>query len=151
MEPRWLDDDEQAAWRALLSLIARLDADLDRQLRRDAGMPHGYYLVLVMLAEQPERRARMSLLAERTHSSQSRLSHAVARLEERGWVSRTQDAGDRRGTVATLTEAGWAALVAAAPGHVDQVRRTIFDQLSGEQVATLRAIGQAVTSAPEQP
>ena len=61
---------------------------LDRELQRDAGMPHAYYEILVRLSEQPDRSLRMSELAERSQSSRSRVSHAVARLEEAGWVRR---------------------------------------------------------------
>src|SRR3569623_103686 len=91
---RWLDDDEQAAWRGLLAATDLIDRLLDEQRQRDSGMPHAYYMVLGALAEQPGRACRMSVLAERTMSSQSRGSHAVARLEDRGWVRRGQSASD---------------------------------------------------------
>lgn len=138
--PRWLDDEEQAAWRALLAFVARLDDDLDRQLRRDAGMPHAYYQVLAMLSEAPGRTLRMSRLARVTLSSPSRLSHAVARLEEKGWVRRDQHPTDRRGALAVLTDEGLAALSAAAPGHVEAVRELLFDRLDRSQVRALRQI-----------
>ena len=98
-----------------------LDA-LDRQLQHDAGMPHGYYEILVRLSEAEDRTMRMSELAESTRSSRSRLSHAVTRLEERGWIERQECETDRRGQLAHLTDAGMAALAAAAPGHVAAVR-----------------------------
>src|SRR4051794_2380745 len=109
-------------------------------------MPHAYYIVLVSLSEQPERACRMSVLADLTMSSQSRVSHAVARLEERGWVRRDPSASDGRGKLAVLTEAGRRALRDAAPGHVEQVRRVVFDRLTPEQVHQLRAITEAITS-----
>ena len=139
-EPRWLSDEEQHAWRAFLTFVARLDDELDRQLQRDAGMPHAYYQVLAMLSETPERTLRMSDLARRTTSSPSRLSHAVARLEERGWVRRDKHPTDRRGALAVLTDAGYAALVAAAPGHVEAVRETLFDRLDARQLRQLREL-----------
>src|SRR5688572_5781069 len=119
MSTRWLDDDEQAAWRSLLSATRLLFDQLDRELQRDAGMPHTYYEILVRLSETPDRTLRMSDLAERCNSSRSRLSHAVARLEERGWVRRDSFSGDRRGALAVLTDEGFAALEDAAPGHVE--------------------------------
>ena len=143
---RWLDDDEQAAWRGLLAATALIDRRLDEQLQRDSGMPHAYYTVLVALSEQPGRACRMSVLADLTMSSQSRVSHAVARLEERGWVRRDPSASDGRGKLAVLTEAGRRALREAAPGHVEQVRRVVFDRLTPEQVQQLRAITQAITT-----
>lgn len=113
---------------------------LDRQLQRDAGMPHAYYMILVALSEAPRRSMRMSELAARAQSSQSRLSHAVARLEERGWVRRERCPEDRRGSIAVLTDAGFAALESAAPGHVEEVRRVLFDVLSPEQQRRLHEI-----------
>lgn len=141
---RWLDDEEQAAWRGLMAATALIDRRLDEQLQRDSGMPHAYYMVLVALAEQPGLACRMSVLAESTRSSQSRASHAVARLEERGWVRREPDGTDGRGKVAVLTRAGLAALREAAPGHVERVRAVVIDRLTPAQVRQLRAITAAV-------
>lgn len=141
---RWLSGDEQRAWRALLRATAVLDRDLERQVQRDAGMPLTYYVALAMLSEAPGRRLRMSELAEITSSTPSRLSHAVSRMEERGWVRRETCPTDRRGQLAVLTDAGHAALVAAAPGHVEQVRASIFDRLDPDQVAQLTRIMESV-------
>jgi DNA-binding MarR family transcriptional regulator len=142
--PRWLDKDEQATWRAFLDANQLLFEQLDQELQRDARIPHGYYEILVRLSEAPDRTLRMSQLAERSQSSRSRISHAVARLEEAGWVRRETCPTDRRGALAVLTDEGFAALAAAAPGHVDGVRSHLFDRLSPEQVRQLRAISEAV-------
>lgn len=141
---RWLDDDEQRTWRAFLAATSSLQAGLDAQLQADAGMPHGYYEVLVRLSEAPDRRLRMSALADAAGSSRSRLSHAVAQLEARGWVRREPCAEDRRGLVAVLTAEGLAALEQAAPGHVEQVRRLLVDRLSAQQMHALREIAEAL-------
>lgn len=143
---RWLDDDEQRTWRAYLHATASLHAQLDRELQRDAGLPHGYYEVLVHLSESPGRTVRMSELAERTRSSRSRLSHAVARLEEQGWVRREACEGDKRGQMCVLTDEGFAVLERAAPGHVEGVRTHLFDQLTREQVTSLRTISEALVA-----
>jgi DNA-binding MarR family transcriptional regulator len=143
---RWLSAEEQNTWRAFLAATARLFSAVEGQLNRDSGIPHGYYEILVNLSEAPGRSLRMSQLAEASTSSKSRLSHAVARLEERGWVERLDCPTDRRGQVARLTDAGFAALDAAAPGHVEQVRRSLFDRLSPEQVEHLAAICAAIAS-----
>src|SRR6478735_11122293 len=103
-DTRWLDNDEQATWRAFLTAQRLLFDRLERQLQRDAGLPHAYYEILVRLSEAPDRRLRMSALADRSQSSRSRLSHAVARLEENGWVRRESCADDKRGQVAFLTD-----------------------------------------------
>ena len=143
-EIRWLEPGELDAWLSYLAATTLLEAELDRQLQRDSGMPHAYYQILAMLSDVPGRTMRMSDLAAITQSSQSRLSHAVARLERQGWVRRVPCPDDRRSTFAQLTEAGFAALAAAAPGHVRTVRRHLIDRLTPEQVEQLRDIGKAV-------
>jgi DNA-binding MarR family transcriptional regulator len=142
--PRWLDEAEQRTWRAFLTATQLLFEQLDHELQRDANIPHGYYEILVRLSEAPDRTLRMSQLAERSQSSRSRISHAVARLEEAGWVRRETCPTDRRGYMAVLTDDGLAALAAAAPGHVEGVRSHLFDPLSEEQVAHLRSISESV-------
>ncbi|MGC4746588.1 MarR family winged helix-turn-helix transcriptional regulator [Micromonospora sp. DT201] len=141
---RWLDPDEQRTWRAYLAASRALMDTLDRELQRDAGMPHAYYELLVVLSESPGRRLRMSDLAKAAGSSRSRLSHAVARLEAAGWVRREDCPTDRRGQVALLTDEGFATLAAAAPGHVEGVRRHLFDALSPAQVDQLRRISETL-------
>src|SRR5436305_14199042 len=101
-QTRWLTADEQRAWRAYVESSKVLFDALDRQLQRDANMPHAYYEILVRLSETDDRALRMSELADSTRSSRSRLSHAVARLEERGWVRREDCPTDRRRQLARL-------------------------------------------------
>jgi DNA-binding MarR family transcriptional regulator len=143
-EPRWLTAEEQRAWRVYLESNLLLFDALDRQMQQDSGMPHGYYEILVRLSESPSRSMRMSELATATRSSRSRLSHAVARLEERGWVERLDCASDRRGQLAHLTDEGFATLEAAAPGHVEAVRTNMIEQLTPEQISQLESIGLAL-------
>src|SRR4051812_23575223 len=143
-EPRWLDEDEQKTWRAWLFSTMLLQDRLDRELTSETGISHAYYEILVALSEAPERMMRMSELAERCLSSRSRLSHAVSRLEERGWVRRQVCAEDGRGQLASLTDEGFAALEQAAPVHVEGVRNHLFDQLSPAQVAAMRDIGETL-------
>lgn len=144
--PRWLTADEQRAWRAYLQSTKLLFEALDRQLQRDSDMPHAYYEILVSLSEADGRALRMSELAQRTGSSRSRLSHAVARLEERGWVTREECPTDRRGQIARLTDAGFATLAGAAPGHVDAVREYVIDVLTSGQLRELTDIGEAIVA-----
>ncbi len=145
-DTRWLDDDQQRTWRAFLTAERLLFDRLERKLQRDAGMPHTYYEILVRLSEAPDRTLRMSQLAESSVSSRSRLSHAVARLEEAGWVRRRSCAEDRRGSFAELTPEGMAKLVEAAPGHVEAVRADLFDVLSPEQQRALRDISETLVA-----
>lgn len=131
-------------WRSYIESTQMLMDRLDQELQRDSGMPHTYYEVLVRLSEVPDRRLRMSALADRSMSSRSRLSHAVARLEENGWVRRETCATDRRGQLAVLTDAGFAALADAAPGHVEGVRTHLLDSLTTEQVKQLAEICKVI-------
>jgi DNA-binding MarR family transcriptional regulator len=124
-----------------------LQEGLDRQLQQDAGMPHAYYGILVALSESTDGRALMSELAAFLGFSPSRLSHAVAKMEQTGWVRRTPCPDDRRSTFAVITRSGRAALAAAAPGHVEFVRRVVFGALSSEEQHQLRAACQRVVAA----
>lgn len=143
---RWLDSEEQRTWRAFLAATTLLLERLDRQLQRDSGIPHTYYEILVRLSEAEGWGLRMSDLAVNSMSSRSRLSHAVARLEEAGLVRRESCDTDRRGSIAVLTDAGFAALEAAAPGHVECVRQNLFDQLTDAQQSHLRETCEAVVN-----
>ena len=147
METAWLDDAQQRAWRAYIQSTNTLWDALDRQLQRESGINHAYYEILVTLSEAPDRQLRMSELADTLLSSRSRLSHAVARLEERGWVERVACPTDRRGQLAQLTDTGFAALVEAAPKHVGAVRAMLVDALTAEQLEQLRTISEAITDA----
>ncbi|WP_369144773.1 MarR family winged helix-turn-helix transcriptional regulator [Streptomyces sp. R44] len=139
-EPRWLTDEEQHVWRAYLHATTLLEDHLDRQLQRDAGMPHVYYGLLVQLSQAPRRRLRMTELARSAKITRSRLSHAIARLEKNGWVRREDCPSDKRGQFAQLTDEGMDVLRQNAPGHVAAVRQAMFDRLSPEQVEQLGAI-----------
>jgi DNA-binding MarR family transcriptional regulator len=143
-DTRWLDADEQRTWRAYLDSHRLVLDAVDAQLRRESGMPLVYYEILVRLSEAADRALRMVDLAEATRLSPSRLSHAIARLEQRTWVRRQNCPTDRRGQIAVLTDAGFAALAAAAPGHVETVRGVLFDTLDAEQVRRLRESSEAL-------
>jgi DNA-binding MarR family transcriptional regulator len=149
-QTRWLSESEQQAWRAFISACRRLFPEMDAHLQHVAGIPHAYYEILVRLSEAPGRELRMTQLADASTSSKSRLSHAVARLEARGWVERLACETDRRGQIARLTDAGFAALDAAAHQHVEQVRRMVFDQLTPAQVEQLAAISAAIEAGVDE-
>jgi DNA-binding MarR family transcriptional regulator len=147
----WLTEEQQATWRAFLHATTLLEDHLDRQLQRDAGMPHMYYALLSTLSETPGRRMRMTELAEQAKITRSRLSHAVARLEGNGWLRREDCPSDRRGQIAVLTDAGYEELVRSAPGHVAAVRTAIFDRLTPEQTEQLGAISRIIADGLHQP
>lgn len=147
--PRWLTDEEQHTWRAYLHATTLLEDHLDRQLQRDAGMPHTYYGLLVQLSQAPRRRMRMTELARNAKITRSRLSHAVARLEKNGWVRREDCPSDKRGQNAVLTDDGYAMLRRSAPGHVEAVRQAMFDRLTPEQVSSLGEIMRVLATGLE--
>src|SRR5215218_9481820 len=144
MEVQWLNETERDAWLRLIAVVELLPGVLDAQLRAQSGLTHFEYFVLAMLSEAPDRTLRMTRLAQRTNATLPRLSHVISRLEGRGLVERFPCAEDRRATNARLTSPGWDAVVAAAPGHVDAVRRHVLDPLSPAQVRQLRSIGDAL-------
>ncbi|AUY53812.1 MarR family transcriptional regulator [Streptomyces sp. CB01881] len=146
-EPRWLNAEERQTWLSLAAMVINLSNALDTQLQHDAGISHFEYQVLATLSEAAERTMRMSDLAVLTNGSLSRLSHVVKRLEKQGWVRRTPDPDNGRYTLAILTETGWEKVVATAPGHVEEVRRLVFDPLTQAQQRTLHVIGQRVNQA----
>ena len=139
-EPQWLTDTEMQAWLRVLRLVMLLPGALDRQLRQDAGLAHAAYMVLANLSEAPDHSLRMSELARQTATSPSRLSHTVTSLEQHGWVIRRPCPRDRRGLVASLTDAGRDLLEHIAPGHVAQVRASVLDPLTPEEVVQLATL-----------
>jgi DNA-binding MarR family transcriptional regulator len=144
MKAEWLDEAEREAWLRLVAVVELLPGVLDAQLRAEAGLTHFEYFVLAMLSEAPEHTLRMTALGQRTNATLPRLSHVVRRLEDRGLVERVPCPEDGRATNAHLTDAGWDAVVAAAPGHVAAVRRYVLDPLTREQLDRLRDIGDAL-------
>jgi DNA-binding MarR family transcriptional regulator len=141
-ETRWLDHEEQRTWRTFMFTMKLLLEQLDRDLDQHSAVPSAYYEILVRLSEAPERRLRLSDLADRSQKSRSRLSHSLARLEELGWLRREACESDRRGAFAVLTDEGFAALDAAAPVHVESVRHHVFDPLDPGALEQLRAISE---------
>jgi len=137
MSVPWLTSEQQQSWRAYLAASTLLQDRLSRELQAAHGMSLADYEILVRLSEAPERRLRMSQLAENTLSSRSRLSHQIDRLEKVGWVERQACETDRRGAHAVLTDSGWDVLVAAAPTHVVGVREHFVDLISDGDFATL--------------
>ena len=133
----WLDGEQQRLWRGWLAASHLLPDRLGRDLQESQGLTNADYEILVRLSEAPERRVRMSDLAEQTLSSRSRLSHQIDRMEKAGLVTRVPCEIDRRGAWAVLTDGGWDKLVASAPAHVESVRAHLVDVLSPEEFEAL--------------
>ena len=141
---RWLNAEQQVAWRAYLLGTARLMAKLDDDLRQ-FGLGINDYEILVRLSESPDRRLRMADLADRLHQSRSRLTHTVGRLEAADLVRRTSCKSDKRGVWAELTDAGYALLEQAAPSHVQGVRENLLQLVSAEDFAAVGRVFDAVS------
>jgi DNA-binding MarR family transcriptional regulator len=143
---KWLTAAELDSWLSLVRLMTWLPWSMDQQLQRDSKLGIVEYQVLAMLSQSPERKMRMSSLAEATNASLSRLSHLVKRLEHRGLVRREPDPADGRFTNAILTDLGFHTLAEAAPGHVAHVRSLVIDVLSAEQLRRLGLVADRITS-----
>jgi len=144
-----LTSQQQDAWRTLVIASHALEEALDRQSRRDGGLPHAYYKLLVFLYEAGDRQLRMSDLAAQLHYSSSRLTHAVASLERSGLVLRERSADDRRVQLLTLTPAGAAVVRAVTPGQVREVREPVLASLDAADVAALERLGRHILTALE--
>jgi DNA-binding MarR family transcriptional regulator len=139
-QPAWLDTQEQEVWREYLRATRLLEAALDHDLQAH-GLQLSEYEILSMLSEQPDRRLRMSVIADQVVQSRSRLTHTAGRLENRGWVRRQACEGDRRGVELVLTDTGFAEISRMAPKHVGSVRAHLLDHLSRDD---LLALGRAM-------
>jgi DNA-binding MarR family transcriptional regulator len=141
---RWLDPEQQRAWRSWLDAHARLSARLNKELQAGSGLSLSDYDVLVHLTDVPDGRLRSFELGEALQWEKSRVSRQVARMAARGLVAREASPEDGRGAYVTLTRAGRRAIEEAAPAHVELVRQLLFDGLTQDQVRTLATISQTV-------
>jgi DNA-binding MarR family transcriptional regulator len=141
---RWLSKKEERAWRGYRRMRALLDLQITRDLSRDSGLSDTDYDVLSTLTEIPGRTWRATELARRLLWSTSRLSHHLARMEDRGLVLRSDCVDDGRGASVSLTEKGWTAMKEAGPHHVTSVRRHLFDLLTPSEIRALEAISTKV-------
>ena len=143
---RWLTEAEQHVWRSWITATSLLQERLDRDMKAGHGLSMAEYEVLVRLSESPERRLRMSELANRTLASKSRLSHQISRMEDSGLVRREECSADRRGAFAVLTNHGWQTLVDAAPDHVTSVRTWLVEAMDGEEFRQLGELSARVVA-----
>jgi DNA-binding MarR family transcriptional regulator len=144
---RWLDGDEERSWRSLQRMQMRLTAELARQLAEESGLSYQDYLVLVALTGRPDGRMRLFELGHELGWEKSRLSHHIARMAERGLVTKDRCGSDRRGAYVVVTTVGRKAIEAAAPGHVEAVRRLFIDRLDPEQLGVIGRAAEVVLAA----
>lgn len=141
---RWLEPEQQQAWRAYVRMQGELNAHLSRQMSVDSDISMADFAVLVVLTDAPEERVRVLELARSLQWEKSRISHHVARMEKRGLVQRHPCTIDGRGSFIVLTELGRSAIEAAAPAHAETVRALVFDQLDTAEVEALRVISEKI-------
>lgn len=141
---QWLDEDEQRTWRAVLRMFGQLTAELAQALNRDSDMSISDYEVLAILSEAPDGALQARALRCELQWEKSRLAHQVRRMEQRGLVRREACADDRRAPLVCITEAGNAAVRAAAPAHLARVREFFFDALSPAQSHAMRDAAEAI-------
>ena len=144
MEPNWLREEEEKAWRGFVALRIGLVGHLARQLAQDSGITEAEFEVLVVVSEASGQRIRSRDLGKALNWERSRLSHQITRMEERGMVAREQCENDARGFDVVLTKAGLKAIQAAAPKHLEAVRHCFIDLLSPAQMKTLTNISELV-------
>ena len=141
-----LTDAQAKAWRALVLATHSLEEALDRQSRRDGGIPHSHYKLLVMMYEVGEPGIPMSALAEQLQYSPSRLTHALASLERSGWARRERSADDGRVQLASITPSGVAVVRAVSPGQVREVREPVVAGLSADELALLTRVAERISA-----
>lgn len=143
-EARWLTDDEQALWRLILAGMRKIDRVLDETLLSCSDLSTSEFAVLVSLSEADDQSLRLRDLCTGLDWDRSRTSHQITRMERRGLVAKRKSEGDARGVVVSLTDEGMERLRAAAPEHVESVRRVVFDHLTPEQSVHLKAFMEGV-------
>jgi DNA-binding MarR family transcriptional regulator len=143
-QARWLTDQEQLAWRSLMTMQDGLSEYIERQLRTRCGLSVADYQVLAHLSESSDGRLRSFELGELLHWEKSRLSQHLGRMQSRGLVTRERCETDQRGAVVTITPRGSELIEAAAPQHVADVRDALIDQLTETELRTLTTIGDKV-------
>lgn len=143
---RWLSADEQRVWRSFVGMQTKLQAQLSRQMQTDSALSMADFEVLVALSDRSDARVRPFELVRELQWEKSRLSHHLTRMAARGLVARESCSDDGRGAFVVMTDAGRAAIEQAAPGHVDEVRRVVFDPLTPAQLAALASISDTVVA-----
>lgn len=149
--PRWLNEEEQGVWRLMLAASRKIDRSLDETLQLGQNLSSSEFSVLVSLSEAPEEQLRLRDLCSDLDWDRSRTSHQVTRMERRGLVAKCKSEGDARGVIVSLTDEGRSRLQHAAPEHVENVRRLIFDHLSPAQMQGLRTVMEQIMAVDNVP
>ncbi|MFJ8004023.1 MarR family winged helix-turn-helix transcriptional regulator [Streptomyces fagopyri] len=144
VEPPWLSAAEQQAWRSFIRMRDKLTGRLTRELQAESGLSAADYAVLVELTDAPEGRLPVLTLAKAVEWEKSRMSHHVDRMAKRGLAVREECAEDRRVAFVAITPTGREAIEAAAPRHVEAVRRLAIAPLTPAELAMLGQISDRI-------
>ncbi|WP_127357362.1 MarR family winged helix-turn-helix transcriptional regulator [Actinacidiphila soli] len=142
--PRRLAATEAHAWRSFIRMQDKLSGRLARELQAHSQLSASDYGVLVSLTDVLDGRLRFLELAKAVEWEKSRMSHHIVRMAKRGLVVREECPDDGRGAFVSITPAGREAIAAAAPRHVEAVRRLAIDHLTPEEIGVLGRISDRI-------
>ncbi|GAA2135563.1 MarR family winged helix-turn-helix transcriptional regulator [Glycomyces algeriensis] len=146
---RWLEPEEERAWRAFRRVMVAVRHGTARDLAA-IGLSEPDYEVLSTLSERPGRTSTLGEQADKMGWSRSRLSRHASRMESRGLLRRDPDPADGRGCLLVLTPEGLRVLEEAAPAHVESVRRHFIDRLEPDDLAALERIAARLGEHPRE-
>ncbi len=135
------------AWHSFLRAHARIIRALEAELAVDQDLALTDYDVLVQLSAAPDRRLRMSDLADALLLSRSGATRLVDRLVAGGLVERVTCDTDRRGQWASLTDAGHERLRQATPTHLRGIAAHFLDRLSSDDLVALERMLEPIADA----
>lgn len=131
---------DEETWHSYLMAARLLFEELDRRLDSSAGLSLPDYTLLARLRDAGEDGLRMSELADSAVFSRSRISHAITRLENQGWVERRSCPTDRRGSYAALTDSGRDKLAEAEPVHSEVIKEHMLDSIDVADAESFRRV-----------
>ena len=138
VETRWLNDNEQEMWQLLLAASRKIRRGIDETFQAEADISSSEFAVLVTLVEAEDEALRLRDICDHLEWDRSRASHQITRMVKRGLVEKKPCGGDGRGVLIALTKEGREKQVAAAPAHVESVRRLIYDHLPAEDIQVIK-------------
>lgn len=142
--PRWLTPVEERAWRGMMRMHDLVVSEAGRVMQEEFGLSGADYAVLAELSRLRDGRLRILELTKVLGWEKSRVSHHLGRMVKRGLLAREECAEDGRGAYVAVTPEGRAAIEAAAPRHVEDVRRLLLDHLTPGQITMLAEISETV-------
>lgn len=139
-----LEAEEWELWDTWMRAQRLLVRELDRGLQRDCGISKAEFSVLMTLRRAPGREMRVGDLVDALDWEKSRVSHQLTRMENRGFVARTEGGASGRRTRIGLTANGSRVVRAAILAHGANIRRYFLDSVTPDQATTIRAWSEQV-------